>query len=116
MTSDRSTVTDLLRTLHKIIRSHDFDIDRDYILVRSEKEDAEHSTPFTMITLQKLTLKNYSQTLVDRDDDEPPYLYVFGKVINEKMVYIKFKIREGSRKVICISFHYASSRMSFPYL
>ncbi|MBQ9886283.1 MAG: hypothetical protein IJM37_05435 [Lachnospiraceae bacterium] len=41
---------------------------------------------------------------------------VFGKNINDKMVYIKLKIKgEARRKVLCLSFHYAEYDMNFPY-
>ena len=62
------------------------------------------------------SLKEYSETKFDNDDSDPPLLYVFGKMINNKLVYIKLKIRNNKRKcVICISFHYARDKMDFPY-
>lgn len=38
-------------------------------------------------------LKEYLEPLFDKDDDNPPLLFVFGKDINEKLVYIKLKIK-----------------------
>lgn len=66
--------------------------------------------------LKELTLDEYSETLIDKDDDKPPLLFVFGKDINNRLVYIKLKIKgEKSKKVLCLSFHYAKHTMPFPY-
>ena len=92
-----------------------------------EKDDAEHSTPYTLLDLdydiediadrlKELTVEEYSETKIDKDDLNPPLLFVFGKKINRKLVYIKLKIK-GNRKrhVLCVSFHYAKDKMKFPY-
>ncbi len=124
--SERSTIRNLLKETKDILLSPDFNIDTDYILIQSSKEDFEYSTSATMIdldfgdedviaTLLSLELEDYSHTLIDRDNDEPPYLFVFGKVIQKKMVYIKYKIREAKRIIICVSFHYPKEQMEFPY-
>ncbi len=98
------------------------------VLIRKRKpDDLSHSTPFTLVDLsydihdvverlKELQISEYSETLIDRDDSFPPYLFVFGKDINKKLVYIKLKIRETDKKrVICVSFHYAKNAMTFPY-
>ena len=66
--------------------------------------------------LKELKVEEYSETKIDKDDVNPLTLYVFGKVINDKLVYIKLKIRESEHKqVVCVSFHYAERDMEFPY-
>lgn len=66
--------------------------------------------------LKELTIREYSETLVDKDDLNPPLLFVFGKDINGKQVYIKLKIKgDQTRHVLCVSFHYAEKKMSFLY-
>ena len=107
--------------------SKDFNIDENFILIKSKKDKTEFSTSFTLLNLnydtydiidilKKLSLEDYSETLIDKDDDRPPLLFVFGKNINDKMVYIKLKIKgEARRKVLCLSFHYAEYDMNFPY-
>ena len=103
----------------------------DWLIVRGQvykKEEKEkYSTPYTMVDLEyddsdvveclkDLTIKEYSETLVDKDNLEPPLLYVFGKDISNKQVYIKVKIKGDKAKyVLCVSFHYAEYEMSFPY-
>jgi hypothetical protein len=63
-----------------------------------------------------LTISEYSETKIDYDDLNPPLLFVFGKIINNKLVYIKLKIKENQNKyILCVSFHYAKDEMNFPY-
>lgn len=66
--------------------------------------------------LKELTVEEYSETKIDKDDWNPPLLFVFGKDIDSKLVYVKLKIREDQpRHVLCVSFHYAKEKMIFPY-
>ena len=110
-----------------MIKDPSFVSTRDFVLIKSKKEDMRFSTEYALLDLEydiddvlarlsELTLEEYSETLLDKDDVDPPALYVFGKLINGKLVYIKLKMRESEqRKVICVSFHYARKNMSFPF-
>lgn len=127
--SEKKAVADFLKELNMILRSKYFNIDKNLILIKSKKEkDREmYSTPYTLADLdydasdvvarlKELTIKEYSETLFDKDDDKPPLLFVFGKDIHARQVYIKLKIKgEANRKILCLSFHYAEKRMAFPY-
>lgn len=112
----------------KILRSENFEIETDLTLIRSGKQGdrAQYSTSYTLLDLdydagdvvsrlKELCVEEYSETLVDRDDCHPPLLFVFGKVIRQRQVYIKLKIRGEARHIICVSFHYAENPMLFPY-
>ena len=93
----------------------------------SGTDDEEHSTPYTLLDLdydmwdvverlKELTVSEYSETKIDKDDLNPPLLFVFGKEINKKLVYVKLKIKgDQKRRVLCVSFHYARDPMKFPY-
>ena len=95
--------------------------------IKSSKDEIEYSTNYTMTDLdydssdiverlKELTVSEYSETLIDKDDDKPPLLFVFGKDINSKLIYIKLKIKgEITKRVLCLSFHYAKHDMEFPY-
>lgn len=117
-----------LEELKMLLGEETFNIDTDFILVRKNKEgDEAHSTPYTLLdleydaedvveTLKELTIEEYSETKIDKDDVNPPLLFVFGKFINGKLVYIKLKIKgEQKRRILCVSFHYARDKMNFPY-
>ena len=102
---------------------------KDLIIIRSGKPNGkeQYSTRYTLLDLeydtydvaerlQELTIQEYSETLVDKDNVNPPLLFVFGKDINEKQVYIKLKIKGAAiKQVLCVSCHYAEEPMCFPY-
>lgn len=127
--SKKKEVITFLDELKTIIEKNDFNIYTDITLVRKKKnkEDEKFSTPYTLLDLdydvgdvverlKELTVEEYSETKIDKDDLNPPLLFVFGKIISNKQVYIKLKIKgEQSRHVLCVSFHYAKDNMLFPY-
>ena len=126
--SKKREVIVFLEELKELLGKEDFDIDTDLALIKKKKiDDEEHSTPYTMLDLgydtwdvverlKELTVAEYSETKIDKDDLDPPLLFVFGKDINRKLVYVKLKIKgDQRRRVLCVSFHYARDPMKFPY-
>ena len=126
--SKKGEVAAFLKELKMFLGKGDFNIDTDFILIRkNKKDDMEHSTPYTLLDLdydiedvvdrlKELTVEEYSETKIDKDDLDPPLLFVFGKNINRKLIYIKLKIKgDQKRHVLCVSFHYAKDKMKFPY-
>ena len=128
--SKRQEVLAFLEELKAFLKGNDFDIDNDLILIKKKKvDDEEYSTPYTLLDLdynsedvvsrlKELTVAEYSETKIDKDDLNPPLLFVFGKDINRRLVYMKLKIKkkENLRKhILCVSFHYAKEKMKFPY-
>lgn len=127
--SKKREVAAFLAELKKLLEDAEFDIDTDLILIRKRKqgEDQKYSTLYTLLDLEydmedvaerlkELTIAEYSETKIDKDDIEPPLLFVFGKNINDKLVYVKLKIKGIQQKhILCVSFHYAKEKMIFPY-
>lgn len=127
--SSKRDVEDFLCDLRMILENDSFRADTDFILIRKAKkdEDQQFSTPYTLLDLEydtadvieklkELTVYEYSETLIDKDNSEPPLLFVFGKDINGRQIYIKLKIKNMDlRKILCVSFHYAKEKMIFPY-
>ena len=126
--SKKKEVIAFLEDLKNLLEKEDFDIDSDFTLIKKTKSnDEEHSTPYTLVDLdydtwdvverlKELTVTEYSETKIDMDDLNPPLLFVFGKDINSKLVYIKLKIKDGkNRRILCVSFHYAKDHMIFPF-
>ena len=127
--SKKREVVAFLKELKDLLGQDDFDINTDMILIRKKKQgkDQIYSTPYTMLDLdydiddviarlKELKLEEYSETKIDRDDVNPALLFVFGKDIDSKLVYVKLKIKGDQRKhILCVSFHYAKGRMTFPY-
>lgn len=125
--SDKKDVKKFLDELKAIINDVSFDSNDDLIIIKSSKDEVQYSTRYTLFDLdydtvdvvdrlKELTVSDYSETLIDKDDDKPPLLFVFGKDINNRQVYIKLKIKgANNRRILCLSFHYAKHKMKFPY-
>ena len=126
--SKKREVIAFLDGLHKLLRRNDFDINTDLTLISKPKQGNEQkfSTPYTLLDLdydaedvvsrlKELKVEEYSETKIDTNDVNPPILFVFGKDINGKLIYVKLKIRDLKKQVVCVSFHYAKDKMEFPY-
>lgn len=126
--SKKRDVIAFLDELHKLLESNDFDINTDLNLIKKKKtgDDQKYSTPYTLLDLdydaedvvdrlKELKVEEYSETKIDTDDVNPPTLFVFGKDINRKLIYVKLKVRDQKKQVVCVSFHYAKDEMKFPY-
>lgn len=127
--SKKQEVTVFLKQLKELLEKEDFDIDKNITIIRTKKknEDERYSTPYTLLDLnydtadvvdrlKELSVREYSETLVDKDDLNPPLLFVFGKDINNKQIYVKLKIKGNpSDHILCVSFHYAKEKILFPY-
>lgn len=126
--SKKREVVAFLNELHRLLGKGDFDINTDLILIRKkkQKDDQKFSTPYTLLDLdydvedvvnrlKELKVEEYSETKIDKDDVNPPVLFVFGKDIDGRLIYVKLKIRDQQKQVLCVSFHYAKDKMEFPY-
>lgn len=127
--SKKREVIIFLEQLKELLGNEDFNMDTDLTLISKKKQgdDQKYSTLYTLLELdydtediverlKELTVEEYSETKIDRDDLNPPLLFVFGKDINSRLIYVKLKIKENPQKhVLCVSFHYAKDNMIFPY-
>ncbi len=126
--SKKREVTIFLDELHNLLGKKEFDPDTDLLLIVKTKhgDDLKFSTPYTILDLEydnkdvverlkELRIEEYSETKIDKDNITPPKLFVFGKMINGRLVYVKLKIVERGKQVLCVSFHYARDEMDFPY-
>lgn len=88
-----------------LLVSNDFDINTDLNLICKKKQgdDQKFSTPYTLLDLdydaedvvnrlKELKVEEYSETKIDTDDENPPILFVFGKDINAKRIYVKLNL------------------------
>lgn len=126
--SEKKDVMQFLNRLYTILDAPDFSVDNDLLIIKSNKTEdkKEYSTPYTLMDLEydrydvaerlkELEYTEYVETLFDRDDEHPPLLFVFGKEIGEKTIYIKLKIKDEPQMILCVSFHYAEHDMEYIY-
>lgn len=65
--------------------------------------------------LNDLEVAHYSEGPVKEVVFEGADMWVFGKEIQGKEVYIKISMGQPSDKVICISFHFADHSLKYPF-
>jgi len=120
--SSEQDVRNFLQELKELLTDHRFDISKDLDILPKKKNESPID-PFTTVnTLLQLDFNNndvldqllaldvsqYLETFIDDKDVTLPPFYAFGKIIKNKDVYIKVKIRDRINcKVFCVSFHFA---------
>ncbi|MDP4853476.1 MAG: hypothetical protein NWR22_09860, partial [Saprospiraceae bacterium] len=67
------------------------------------------------IVLQALEIKDYSEGPVEEKLYGGADMWVFGKTIKKRDVYIKITMGSIGSSVICISFHLAQHKMNYPF-
>ena len=89
--SKKREVIAFLKDLKELLEKENFNIEHDLILIKKQKpNDEEHSTAYTLLDLdydmwdvaerlKELTVSEYSETKIDKDNLDPPLLFVFGK-------------------------------------
>ena len=99
MQSKKREVIAFLEELKELLGKEDFNIDSDLTLIKKKKlNDEEHSTPYTLLDLdydtwdvverlKELTVSEYSETKIDKDDLDPPLLFVFGKFLQRYILF-----------------------------
>ena len=64
--------------------------------------------------LERLETKNYSEGPIEEKLYGGAEMWVFGKTIKQKEIYIKITMGIVNSSVICISFHLAEYKMNYP--
>lgn len=84
---------------------------------RTENKETMKELGISMLNvkdiLSELKKEDYSEGPKD-DQEEGGDIWVFGKEIDNKEIYIKLNLGKENRKVICYSFHFAKSKMNLP--
>lgn len=64
--------------------------------------------------LEKLEVKDYSEGPLEEKLYGGTDMWVFGKIVKKREVYIKITMGAMNNSVICISFHLAEHKMNYP--
>ena len=122
MISPKQDVEEFIEKMLAILNKESFSVDRDLTINPSEKNDEtmvelDYDTEDVAKELRSLVVENYSETKFDSAFEYVTYLYVFGKIVQGKLIYIKVKIRSriNNKNILCLSFHEAKYKMEFPY-
>lgn len=92
------------------------------ILFRSDRsknfetmKQLEYSVEDVKNELKELELVHYSEGPLTETLYKGADMWVFGKTVQSKEIYIKISLGQSGSKVICISFHFAEQSMIYPY-
>jgi hypothetical protein len=77
--------------------------------------DLEKSPLQRIKIIEALSITDYSKGPQADTLNAGAPLWVFGKQVKNRMIYIKISIGPANRPVICISFHEAEREMQFPF-
>lgn len=77
--------------------------------------DLEFHVEHVKIILKELEPGDYSEGPLKDTLYKGPDMWVFGKEIKKREVYIKITMGQPNDKVICISFHFAEHSLAHPY-
>ena len=125
--SSEEEVKNFLIELRELLTDPAFNIDVDLDVLLKKKSESP-TDPYTTVNtllaldfdkrdvsnqLLSLDVSDYMETFIDDLQSTLPPFYAFAKVIRNKDVYIKVKVRDRQRrKIFCVSFHFA--RYPFP--
>lgn len=122
MVSTEREVVIFLTDLKKILLNPNFKASRDLDLIPKKKTESPtdpYTTSNTMLILEfdrhdvinhllSLGVYDYLETFIDDKYTSLPPFFAFGRIIKDREVYIKVKIRDIKNfKVFCVSFHFA---------
>lgn len=65
--------------------------------------------------VKELTVQDFSEGPIDEVIFMGTQMWVFGKEIKNKEIYIKISMGLPSKQTLCISFHIAEFPMSYPF-
>lgn len=77
--------------------------------------DLEITKDYRNKVLKSLVTEDYSEGPIEEKLYNGPDMWVFGKIVKAKEIYIKISVGMAGSKGICISFHIAAYQMKYPY-
>ncbi len=119
-----NAIQTFLLQCRQIIASKDI-IPSTFVVIRSEKNkktmlELGFTDKQLMAVLEELTLEDYAEG-PRNDRDFRGTVWIFGKCIKNREVYIKLKISEMDEQgneiatLICLSFHFSEKPLTYPY-
>jgi|SRR6185312_12824496 len=77
--------------------------------------DLEITKDYRNNVLKDLEVDDYSEGPLEEKLYGGANMWVFGKIVKGKEIYIKITMGMSGSKVICISFHIAEHKMNYPH-
>jgi hypothetical protein len=93
------------------------------LLIRTDRTNPKNTITLLALEFKHVHVRQILAGLKPEDYSEGPLtdklygvsdMWVFGKTIKQKEIYIKIQIGPPSSATICISFHFSKFAMSYP--
>ena len=78
-------------------------------------EELEIVPSYRKVVIESLTVEDYVEGPVIDKLNKLGEMWVFGKDVKDREIYIKIMISEHCGQTICISFHLAEHPMKYPF-
>jgi hypothetical protein len=94
------------------------------LLIRVDRTDLKNTTTLLALEFNHVHVKRILAELRSEDYSQGPLadklyghsdMWVFGKILRGREVYIKIQAGLPRSETICISFHFAEHRMNYPF-
>lgn len=81
---------------------------------RQTLADLEITALYRKEIIENITSQDYSEGPLEEKMLQGAKMWVFGKTVKKKEVYIKITLGNENQPVVCISFHLAKHPMNYP--
>jgi|SRR5580698_4822169 hypothetical protein len=94
------------------------------LLIRVDRTDLKNTTTLLALEFNHANVKRILVELKSEDYSQGPLtdklygrsdMWVFGKTLKGREVYIKIQLGLPRSETLCISFHFAEHRMNYPF-
>ena len=112
------------REVEDFLREFLFKLDFWGLLIRTDRTDPKNSNTMLALGIRLIHVKEILKELTPEDYSRGPVsdtlyrgsdMWVFGKMVKEREIYIKVQMGPPNGETVCISFHFSDNRMNYPF-
>jgi hypothetical protein len=94
------------------------------LLIRTDRTNPKNVETILALGLKRIHIKEILELLKLEDYSQGPLpdtlyqrspMWVFGKMVKEKEIYIKIQMGLANTETVCISFHFAERPLNYPF-
>ena len=111
----KEEVQSFLEQFHAKMKVYDILFRDDRGKNKKTLEELEIVPSYRKVVIESLTVEDYVEGPVIDQLNKLGEMWVFGKDVKEREIYIKIMISEHCGQTICISFHLAEHPMKYPF-
>jgi len=110
--------------VEQFLKGFIFKLDFWGVLIRTDRTNPKNVNTLLALELKHAHIKEVLKALKPEDYSQGPLpdklyhnsdMWVFGKIVKKREVYIKIQLGPPDSQVICISFHFPEHIMNYPF-